>query len=577
MAISDIKEVRILPSLAIARFGSSPEPMDNYDVVLPPHDPASGQEGTGFRSLVPAPTLNVFDGRISEESTPDRVAFRDAGGRVKPVAPFLEVWARFEDDGSLEPLTRQHLADLSLKPRDISWRVEVVNQKAFRRTGDANDRVTATVNDIRDHKRRPLEGIAGNFKAGKSIPFGHVQYIKPTPKFPEIRLRFTPAAGRVFGPRADDPNLADDVYDAAMGNWDNYRDDLPNVPLGTNPGGIYARGQDGFSLGYFDDACDGLIEVKLQVNGVERAAHAHVASGPPDFAPDSYHVRTVSDELEQILLGHEIPGDVPRTEMVDIIRRAVETVRLMNTEAMNGSPPFLGTTSNMSGHDRGRPNDPARALEPIFSPVLVDEAQVRSFHAEALTALLDGGQPWFADILRRPENAGDLSNAGRRRMPAMMRGGDAEHLTLTRRQIAKIEAAAAGRISDGLVVASAMPAITADTAEDEMHALIAHFRNRAPLHRAINVDGGGTLGDLFADDTRLMDYLKTAVAKGDEAGPVEGQPLVVPGDPDASAFVRLLRRADHPMSAPYSRVVPNTGGRTGLEIVERWIRSLPMA
>ena len=145
----------------------------------------------------------------------------------------------------------------------------------------------------------------------------------------------------------------------------------------------------------------------------------------------------------------------------------------------------------------------------------------------------------------------------------MMRGGDAEHLTLTRRQIAKIEAAAAGRISDGLVVAGAMPPVAADTAEADMRALIAHFRNRAPLHRSIDVDGGGTLTDLFADDMRLMNYLKTAVAKGDEAGPVEGQPLVVPGDPDASAFVRLLRRPDHPMSGPVLARGPQYRGTHG--------------
>lgn len=570
MGIIDIKEIRLLPSLAIARFGSSPEPMDNYDVVVPPHDPANGQDGTGFRSLVPAPTLSVVDGRITQETTPDRVRFRDIQGRVKPVAPFLEVWARFEDGGDLEPLTEQHLSELNLKPSDISWRVEIANQKAFRRTGDANDRVTATVDGIRDHALKSLAGRAGNFKPDKSIPFGHVQYIEPTTAFPEIRLRFTPAAGRVFGSRAGDPNLADDVYDAATGNWDNYSDGLPNTPLGTNPGGIYARGQDGVSLGYLDDACDGIISAKLRINGVDRMAYAHVASGPPDFAPDSYHIRTVSDEVEQILHGHEISGTVSRAETTDIVRRALETVRLMNTEAMNGSPPFLGTTSNMSGHD----SRSKRALEPIFRPNVVDELQVRSYHSDALSTLLGGAKPWFADILRRPENAGDLTNSGRRRMPAMMRGGDAEHLTLTRRQIAKIEAAAAGRISDDLVPAAAF--VTDDTAEADMRALIAHFRNRAPLHRSIDVAGGGTLTDLFADDMKLLDYLKTAVAKGEEAGPVEGQRLVVPGDPDASAFVRLLRRPDHPMSAPYLRVVPNVG-RTGLEIVERWILSLPPA
>lgn len=568
MAIIDIKEIRLLPSLAIARFGSSPEPMDNYDVVVPPHDPANGQHGTGFRNLVPAPTLTVVDRRITQEITPDRVRFRDSQGRVKPVAPFLEVWARFADDGNLEPLTVQHLTDLNLKPSDISWNVEVVNQKAFRRTGDINDRIAVTVDEIRDHARKPLDGRAGNFKPGKSIPFGHVQYIEPTTAFPEIRLRFTPAAGRVFGSRAGDPNLTDDVYDAAAGNWDGYRDGLSNTPLGTNPGGIYARGQDGVSLGYLDDACDGIISAKLRINGVDRMAHTHIVSGPPDFAPDSYHIRTVSDEVEQILHGHEISGTVSRAETIDIIRRALETVRLMNTEAMNGSPPFLGTTSNMSGHD----SRSERALEPIFRPNMVDELQVRSYHSDALSALLGGADPWFADILRRPENAGDLTNAGRRRMPAMMRGSDAEHLTLTRRQIAKIEAAAAGRISDDLVPAAAF--VADDAAEADMRALIAHFRNRALLHRSIDVPGGGTLTDLFVDDMKLLDYLKTAVTKGEEAGSVEGQRLVVPGNPDASAFVRLLRRSDHPMSAPYSRLVPGTG-RTGLEIIERWIRSLP--
>ena len=346
----------------------------------------------------------------------------------------------------------------------------------------------------------------------------------------------------MFGPRAGDPNLADDVYDAAAGNWDNYRDDLPNVPIGTNPSRMYARGQDGVSLGYLDDACDGIIEVKLRVNGVEREAHAHVASGPPDFAPDSYHVRTVSDELEQILQGHEIPGNVPRAEMIDIIRRALETVRLMNTEAMNGSPPFLGTTSNMSGHDAN-----PRALEPIFNPVMVDEAQVRSFHTEALAALLGGEQPWFVEYSPptgecwRPDQRFSSPDAGddaRRRCGASNANTQADRKD--RGGSRRPDIRRTGRRKRDARV-------TADTAENDMRALIAHFRNRAPLHRAIDVDGGGTLAELFADDTRLINYVKTAVAKGDEAGPVKGQPLVVPGDllkvPSIAKAVLPRRRA----------------------------------
>jgi hypothetical protein len=52
--------------------------------------------------------------------------------------------------------------------------------------------------------------------------------------------------------------------------------------------------------------------------------------------------------------------------------------------------------------------------------------------------------PWFSDVLRRPEEIGDLSNAGRRKMPALMRNADGRALTLTRRQIDTVIKAAAG-------------------------------------------------------------------------------------------------------------------------------------
>jgi len=94
MAITDIKELRLLPPLAIARFGSSSEPLENYTVEVDPRD------RTGFRRLVPAPTLVVKDaGDIEERRPSSKVAFRDAHGQVKPLAPFLELWARFDDGG----------------------------------------------------------------------------------------------------------------------------------------------------------------------------------------------------------------------------------------------------------------------------------------------------------------------------------------------------------------------------------------------------------------------------------------------------------------------------------------------
>ena len=49
MPVTDVREIRILPPLAIGRFGSSSEPMHNYEAVITP--------GTGYRELRPAETL----------------------------------------------------------------------------------------------------------------------------------------------------------------------------------------------------------------------------------------------------------------------------------------------------------------------------------------------------------------------------------------------------------------------------------------------------------------------------------------------------------------------------------------
>jgi hypothetical protein len=49
--------------------------------------------------------------------------------------------------------------------------------------------------------------------------------------------------------------------------------------------------------------------------------------------------------------------------------------------------------------------------------------------------LESGVPPWFAQTFRRFNEIGDLTDAGRRRMPAMMRGADGRYLALTRRQL----------------------------------------------------------------------------------------------------------------------------------------------
>ena len=77
---------------------------------------------------------------------------------------------------------------------------------------------------------------------------------------------------------------------------------------------------------------------------------------------------------------------------------------------------------------------------------LVDTAALEQLHQSLLVALRSGAAPWFADVLRDYDEVGDLSDRGRRKMPAMMRGADGRHLALTRRQVATIRALARGPV-----------------------------------------------------------------------------------------------------------------------------------
>jgi hypothetical protein len=435
-----IRELRVLPPLAIARFGAAATPLDNYEAMVDPERPL------GYRVLQPAQTLEVDidSGEIVRSFVPERLSFTD-NGKVRPVAPFLEVWA-LTDGGQLEPLTTELLAGEGASSTDLRWRVQVANHKVFRRTGDERDKVDADSGEFSDHTRRPLAGGCVNFWRGRTIPFGHVQYIRPTQAHPEIRLRFTPAAGFVYGASSapppegppTDPNLQAIVYDASpgRGRWLNYRDAGPAT---TAPGFIYAQDAERRSLGYLDDGCDGLVRVMLTVGDQTLSAYGRVGAGPPTYAPDALPVRTVADELEQALFGPTVSSAeaTPETALErveEIIRRAFETIRLMNTAAMN--------SSGMVFHDAGR----GRRQDPIMAPSLVDTIALENLHQSLLVALRSGTAPWFADVLRDYDEIGDLSDRGRRKMPAMMRGADGQHLTLTRRQIDLIRTLVRGPI-----------------------------------------------------------------------------------------------------------------------------------
>src|SRR5512137_1064942 len=83
-----IKALRILPPLAIGRLGSAEDPLDNYTIEV--DDKAT----LGFRRIVPAKTLVVDPdkGDIKKARKADNITFTADGG-IRPVAPFLEVFA----------------------------------------------------------------------------------------------------------------------------------------------------------------------------------------------------------------------------------------------------------------------------------------------------------------------------------------------------------------------------------------------------------------------------------------------------------------------------------------------------
>ena len=438
----NIAEIRILPPLAIGRLGSAATPLENYTLEI--------DSPVGYRKLVPAPTLIVDPntGGITSADVPVAIAFRE-GQNIKPVCPFLEVWALHAGADTLVPLTLNDLTALGVNETAVSWKADFGNIKAFRRTGDANDQIKASVAAFSDHNVKPLIGRCTNFKPGKTLPLGSVRYIKPNAAFPEIRLRFTPAVGKVYGPRADGI-VADDVYDSTRGGWAGFNERTSNI-ISTEPGGIFASDAAGLSLGYLDDECDGIIRVQVSLPGKTLTAFARVACGPPNFAPDGLPVRTVLDELEQAASGPSVTGPVPLNEVEDIVRRALETVRLQNTAVLN-SP----DTNSMAGQDTNF----GRAGEPIFDPSVVDALALRARHESVLLALDSGTLAWFSSVLRRYTDVGDLSDDGRRKMPGMMRGADAMHLALTRRQAAKIDAAAAATAPSA---APANPAVLTPT------------------------------------------------------------------------------------------------------------------
>jgi len=462
-----IRELRILPPLAIGRLGSASEPLDNYTIDTNPEQPLDFRRIKGAKTLI----VDEASGEIRETRTPKTVTFKQ-DGRIRPVAPFLEVFAVTDKD-TLEPLTLGLLKRHGLGPLDISWRVAVANRKVVRRTGNEADIVAANTKWFSSHKKQPLKGYCKNFiTKAKYIDFGHVRYIKPNAEYPEIRLRFIPAKGLIYGPNVAkrDPAIPPEraVYDRRKG-W--YQFEIPvavddaevtrrkgrfwNETLPASlfaiipPAPSWLHDNKAVSRGYLDDACDGIVEVALTLSGGNRlVAAGRITAGPPALVPDALFVRSLADDLEQIIHGPEVPPDEPhevtRARAEDIVRRAFETVRFMNVAVMNGNPVDGRSPLSLDTMPAEEAFDTERLERPVMTPASVDTLAIMALHQQVYAALRGGAAPWFVRLLRQPHEAGDFTDQGRRKMPALMCGADNNYLSLTYRQISTISKAAEG-------------------------------------------------------------------------------------------------------------------------------------
>jgi hypothetical protein len=571
-----IKNLLILPSVAIGRLGSADEPLDNYIIEKDRERPLD------FRRIKRAETfiVDTSTGKITEKLPPDDnpPLFKD-DGRVRPVAPFIEAFATFDQGGkeNLIQLTGKLLKQLGLKAR---WQVRAANFKVFRRTGDENDKVKGGIDEIEDHQLYTLKGSAQNFVCDgdgefKTVRWGTMQFIQPTDEFNEIRLRFTPAAGLIYGctPLADSPDqhkrqqvagpaYSDieipperTVYDSVKGTFNGHVDENPT--LTTYGQGLYAAyNKTPFynyydspqpARGYLDDTCDGIVTLALlDASGkVCFSSKARFSAAPPVYAPDSEFIRTIEDEMEQVLLGPAIDDDdnVPMEQAEDIVRRAYETVRFMNLSVLNGDtvkgrPNVADTMVANDCEDLGRSNNP------IMAEHTIDTLSISALHQQLYTSLRAGAAPWFYELMRQPNEVGDLTDKGRRKMPAMMSGAEGRYLTLTYRQLDVLKQAGSGAIFDGPMMAK-----SADLTPRNLTAQLQYRGEGNPLSTHIGSAAGNCCPGLEFDfravwrrvfeGITLVEHNNYVVQAEGEHSHLQGHRLVAIDIPDAQGNSKI--------------------------------------
>ncbi len=368
-----LKELCFLPPLAIARLGGADEPLDCFHWAE-----SSDLRGAGRTVIEPAVSLNMApDGTLSAHM-PTAIHFRDRARRLRPVAPFFELWARIDDESELKPLTLDLLEELRVGPEDLRFEISVANKKAQRRTLDpACGFIARELAHGTDHGRKALLASSPHDATGiplvrhdRPIPLGTFQVARAERKeehgvdLSRIRVRYTPPKGEVYGPplavaamasplpegqnmvwakmmqgRVHEMVKAENRILNPDSAWSKYTLDAPGQ-VDPQPNDSYDGAKNGrqLSWGVVDDTCDGVIQAHLVISGERFSAFARVTASPPDYAPDRRMFYSVADDLADRDLPPPLPiTDVTRQateyEVVDLMTRVFETASQINLDA----------------------------------------------------------------------------------------------------------------------------------------------------------------------------------------------------------------------------------------------------
>lgn len=380
MSPERITAVFFLPPMAIGRLGGGDTPLESF---IWSNDPTL--HGSHSTVLEPAVTFEVQDDGSIRTYIPTSLRFRD-GDRLRPVAPFFELWATVEDARAPEqprdlPLTLDLLAAHGASLDNIQYTITVANRKAQRRTGAVACAYMARLEvSGTDYEKKPLLAWSPHNSDeeplvwfDRPIPLGHFQVIRPMARHENgvnlaiPRVRFTPARGEVYGPPSAVAGPASPLPPGQQFPPQTEQGRLhevvppqnrilnPNTPwshyVGDAPGQQDSQPSDAYdgskvgnetSWGVVDDTCDGIIEARVVIGGERLVARARVIASTPDFAPDRRPFFSFAEDLADrdcpplppIEQWDNETIETTEAEIADLFQRAFETVSQINLDAV---------------------------------------------------------------------------------------------------------------------------------------------------------------------------------------------------------------------------------------------------